>query len=86
MNLSQPAHSLSYPGHPLVSARSEGSVTLRKNLGARKFTGRVPPEKAKDSESKDAHINDDSSDESGIEDEILIRIDSPSRLSFRQAS
>ncbi|XVF85519.1 hypothetical protein PTKIN_Ptkin17bG0123900 [Pterospermum kingtungense] len=92
MNLSQPAHSLSYPrvpsypGHPLVSVRSEGSATLRKNLEARKFTRRIPPEKAKDSDTKVGHVNDESSDESGAEDEILIRIDSPSGLSFRHAS
>ncbi|XWS22922.1 hypothetical protein CRYUN_Cryun29cG0077300 [Craigia yunnanensis] len=92
MNLSQPAHSLSYPrvpsypSHPLVSVRSEGAATLRKNLEARKFTGRIPPAEVKNSNTEEGHANDDSSDESVAEDEILIRIDSPSRLSFRQAS
>ncbi|XVE85547.1 hypothetical protein DITRI_Ditri17bG0099000 [Diplodiscus trichospermus] len=91
MNLSQPTHSLSYPrvpsdpGHQLVSVRSEGSATLRKNLEARKFTRQIPPAQVKDSDTKEGNGNDDSSDESGADDEFLIRIDSPSRLSFRQA-
>ncbi|KAK6281202.1 hypothetical protein POUND7_015027 [Theobroma cacao] len=92
MNLFKPAHSLSYPrvpsypGHPLVSVRSEGAATLRKNLEARKFTGQIPPPQVKDSHTKEGHVDDDSSDESGADEEILVRIDSPSSLSFRQAS
>ncbi|GMJ13363.1 ARABIDOPSIS SALT OVERLY SENSITIVE 1, SALT OVERLY SENSITIVE 1, ARABIDOPSIS NA+/H+ ANTIPORTER 7 [Hibiscus trionum] len=74
---------LSFPGHPLASVRSEGSVTLRKNLEeGRKITRRVPPAQAKKTDSKEGHGNDDLSDE----DEILVRIDSPSGLSFNQAS
>ncbi|XVE91878.1 hypothetical protein REPUB_Repub01dG0049200 [Reevesia pubescens] len=89
MNLSQPVHSLSYPrvpsypGHQLVSVKSEGAATLRKNLEARKFTGRIPPPaQVKDSDTEEGHVNDDSSDE----DEILIRIDSPSTLFFQASS
>ncbi|KAK8627629.1 hypothetical protein V6N13_135236 [Hibiscus sabdariffa] len=74
---------LSFPGHPLVSVRSEGSVTLRKNLEeGRKITRRVPPAQAKNTDSREGHVHDDVSDE----DEILVRIDSPSTLSFNQAS
>ncbi|OMO72604.1 hypothetical protein COLO4_27555 [Corchorus olitorius] len=89
MNLHRPTHSLSYPrvpsypGHPLVSVKSEGAATLRKKLEGRKFAGHISPPQQKDSNTKEGH---DSSDESGAEEEILIRIDSPSTLSFRQAS
>ncbi|XP_039033847.1 sodium/hydrogen exchanger 8-like [Hibiscus syriacus] len=84
MNLSHPEYNPSYDRHPLVSVRSEGSVTLRKNLKeGRQFTRRVPPAQVKDTDSKEGHVNDDSSDD---EDEILVRIDSPSVLSFNQAS
>ncbi|XP_022734948.1 sodium/hydrogen exchanger 8-like isoform X2 [Durio zibethinus] len=76
----------SYPGYPFFPVRSEGSATLRKNPEARKFTGRVPPAQVKDSDTKEGHVNDDSSDESVAEDEIQIKIDSPSTLSFHQAS
>lgn len=33
---------------------------------------------------KKSHAMNDSSDESGAEDELIVQIDSPSRLSFRQ--
>ncbi|KAK8529156.1 hypothetical protein V6N12_059946 [Hibiscus sabdariffa] len=84
---SMPAYNLSYDRHPLVSVRSEGSVTLRKNLKeGKQFTRRVPPGQVKDMDSKEGQVNDDSSDDSVAEDEILVRIDSPSGLSFNRAS
>lgn len=93
MNQSQPINNpsynrfLSFPGHLLVSAGSEGASTMRKNnKEAGKITRRVPSAQAKKMDTKEGHVNDDSSDESGGEDEILVRIDSPSVLSFHQAS
>lgn len=78
---SKPSHSVSYPrvpsnhGGPLVSVRSEGNTNLRKGVEDRKFGGQngAPSTSTKGC--------DDSSDE----DEVIVRIDSPSRLSFRQA-
>lgn len=89
----KPAHSLSYPRvpsvptRPMVSVKSEGSATLRK-----KFDIQENKQESNASECKELHLNesharrDDSSDDSGCEDEHIIRIDSPSRLSFRQVS
>ncbi|KAK8605306.1 hypothetical protein V6N13_102090 [Hibiscus sabdariffa] len=71
----------------LTAFLSEGSVTLRKNLKeGKQFTRRVPPGQVKDMDSKEGQVNDDSSDDSVAEDEILVRIDSPSGLSFNRAS
>lgn len=85
----KPSHSLSYPRVPSnntrrpVSVRSEGSTTFRKTLDVQ--------ESKQDNTVQDLHIQesrarDDSSDESGAEDEHVVRIDSPSRLSFRYPS
>ncbi|XP_048318425.2 sodium/hydrogen exchanger 8 isoform X2 [Ziziphus jujuba] len=88
----QSSHSLSYPnissnlGRTLVSVRSEGSSTLRKNLAARKFSATNTSAPLQDTELKEGHAADASSDESGAEDELIVRIDSPSKLSFQQAS
>ncbi|KAK1387163.1 Salt overly sensitive 1 [Heracleum sosnowskyi] len=76
------SHSLSYPrvispeGQPLVYAKSEGAATL----------GKVPTSKppVPSSSTTKTHGMDYSSDESGAEDEHIVRIDSPSTLSFRQ--
>ncbi|KAK9008434.1 hypothetical protein V6N11_075329 [Hibiscus sabdariffa] len=66
-----------------ISRWSEGSVTPRKNIEeGRKITRQVPPAQAKNTDSKEGHINDDLSDE----DEILVIIDSPIGQSFNQAS
>lgn len=86
----KPSHSLSYPRvpsahqRPMVSVKSEGSTTLRRKLDMQEESNLSRLEKS--------HLNgsqarrDDSSDDSGGEDEHIVRIDSPSRLSFRQAS
>ncbi|KAB1216544.1 Sodium/hydrogen exchanger 7 [Morella rubra] len=85
----RPSHSRSYPtvpsyqGHRLVSVKSEGSSTLRKNPGARKLTGSLAPGQLQSKTPIQSHGADDSSDDSGPEDEHIVRIDSPSRLSFR---
>ncbi|XP_020547393.1 sodium/hydrogen exchanger 7 isoform X2 [Sesamum indicum] len=86
------SQSLSYPrvpsGHApaMVSVKSEGSTTLRKKLHMHESK----PESHL-TQHEELHLNesratrDDSSDDSGCEDEHIVRIDSPSRLSFRQA-
>ncbi|XP_057477660.1 sodium/hydrogen exchanger 7 isoform X3 [Actinidia eriantha] len=87
----KPTHSLSYPrvpssrGRTLVSVRSEGSTTVRTNLDAQKHEAQNPAPELQTSSAKVSRIINDWSDESGTEDELIIRIDSPSRLSFRQA-
>ncbi|KAK9935635.1 hypothetical protein M0R45_022729 [Rubus argutus] len=86
----KPSHTVSYPNVPLrddrmlVSVRSEGAATVRKNLEVRKFAGKTSPPGHSSRDPKESHVVDgDSSDESGGEDDVIIRIDSPSRLSFR---
>ncbi|GMP92735.1 hypothetical protein CsSME_00042832 [Camellia sinensis var. sinensis] len=88
------SHSLSYPAVPsslgkvLVSVRSEGSTTVRNhNREFKKVTEQNPETPLRSSNTQRSPvIDDDSSDESGAEDELIVRIDSPSRLSFRQPS
>lgn len=84
---------MSYPNvplsdsRPLVSVRSEGSSTVRKNLQVRKIADKITPPAQSSTDPIQSHvvIDDDSSDDSGGEDDVIIRIDSPSRLSFRHA-
>ncbi|GLU10794.1 hypothetical protein SLE2022_275760 [Rubroshorea leprosula] len=83
-SLSYPRIPLS-PGRPLISVRSEGAATLRKNL-VRNLAGQDPAAPMLSREDKKGQITNDSSDESGDENEHVIRIDSPSTLSFCQAS
>ncbi|KAF8398855.1 hypothetical protein HHK36_014719 [Tetracentron sinense] len=90
-----PLHSLSYPrvpsrgtyARPLVSARSEEAATTSKNVEAKEFAGQNPKPPL-GSRTKVSRILDNSSDdESGDDDDdLIVRIDSPSGLSFRQAS
>lgn len=87
-----PSHSQSFPrvlSNPtqgLVSVRSEGSSTMRKKFEVqqRRRSDLLP--QLEDLDQKKSPERADSSDESGGEDEHIVRIDSPSRLSFRQAS
>ncbi|XP_010527835.1 PREDICTED: sodium/hydrogen exchanger 7 isoform X2 [Tarenaya hassleriana] len=92
----KPQHNLSYqkapsyPGQGLVSAKSEGSITTRKQLETQKFERRFHQEMSAESSTKQGQHGgrvddeDESSEESGAEDEgIIVRIDSPSRLVFR---
>ncbi|OVA16560.1 Cyclic nucleotide-binding domain [Macleaya cordata] len=85
-------HSLSYPRVPsrrqvrrLVSVQSEGSATVRKNFTAKEFTRPDVNLPLPIRNTIESRVGDDSSDESGNDDELIVRIDSPSRLSFRQA-
>lgn len=75
----------SLQGRPVVSVRSEGSTTLSKNLQVRRFSQYVLAPPPKRTDANESHALDDSSDESGDEDNHVIRIDSPSRLSFHLA-
>ncbi|KAK4851483.1 hypothetical protein QYF36_015608 [Acer negundo] len=79
---SSEAQPASHHGYPLTSVRSEGDATVRKKLEA----GQIPSSSLQNADTNERHAIDDSSDDSGGEDEIIVRIDSPSRLSFRQAS
>lgn len=74
----------SYKGVRLPSAKSEGAATMKKRLDVRKLplsTVRPPQEKPVHDERS---LREDSSEESGGEDDIIVRIDSPSVLSFHQ--
>nr|UTD53590.1 Na+/H+ exchanger 7 [Casuarina glauca] len=88
-SLIKQAHSLSYPtvplhpGRRLVSVKSEGAANVRRNLGMRKLTGNLTPGEGQSKDLRESHVVEGSSDESGAEDEHIVRIDSPSRLSFR---
>ncbi|CAM8980454.1 unnamed protein product [Rhodiola kirilowii] len=89
-------HSVSYPRMPmnkfppLVSVKSEGAASYQKNQANRMF---ITPQnqtgallKASNMPVQSSHVVDDgSSDESGAEDEVIVRIDSPSTLSFPQS-
>ncbi|KAK2635611.1 hypothetical protein Ddye_030403 [Dipteronia dyeriana] len=76
----------SHHGYPLTSVRSGGDATVRKKPEASKSAGQIPSSSLQNAYTNERHAIDVSSDESGGEDEIIVRIDSPSRLSFRQAS
>ncbi|XP_050231832.1 sodium/hydrogen exchanger 8-like [Mercurialis annua] len=69
-------------GRPLLSVKSEGNATLKKNIQVRNVTWKVPTPPKPSTATNDGH----SSDESGAEDEVIIRIDSPSCLSFQHTS
>lgn len=59
---------------------------MRKNLEVRKTTGNITPTLLQIKYPRESRVVDGPSDESEVEDEIIVRIDSPSRLSFRQSS
>ncbi|XP_022146361.1 sodium/hydrogen exchanger 8-like isoform X2 [Momordica charantia] len=74
----------SYKGVPLPSVKSEGSATMKKRLDARKLPINPvgPPQENRVPNA--SNTRDDSSEESGAEDDVIVRIDSPSVLSFHQ--
>ncbi|KAL6543894.1 Son of sevenless 1 [Orobanche gracilis] len=89
----RPTHSVSYPSvptfhaRPMYSVKSEGPAMLGTKLDTQENN-----KKQSSSQYEKWHLNrshearDDSSDESGCEDEHIVRIDSPSKLFFRQNS
>ncbi|RHN42304.1 putative potassium channel, voltage-dependent, ERG, cation/H+ exchanger [Medicago truncatula] len=85
-----PPQSLSYPtfeprqSRPLGAVKSEGAAPSKKNIGVKGFMQDVTnlPSQSTD---RRVHREDDSSDDSAIEEDIIVRIDSPSTLSFPQS-
>ncbi|KAM0964342.1 hypothetical protein ACFX2C_020402 [Malus domestica] len=75
------SHNVSYPsvpshhGRPLVSVRSEGATTVRKNLEVRKFTGQTNPPGQQSTNPNKIHEVDNSSDGSGGDDDLIVRVD-----------
>ncbi|KAF8021108.1 hypothetical protein BT93_G1514 [Corymbia citriodora subsp. variegata] len=93
LRASQPktsSHSQSYPrvplnrDRPLISVKSKGAATTVKSLEVRKFTRPAPPPQLQRTDT--VTRADDSSDDDSATEEVIVRIDSPSRLSFRHAS
>lgn len=90
-NHARPPLSLSYPtigshhSRSLVSVKSEGAATAMKDNEVRGFTRNVanPPLQ---STNQWGHHEDDSSDDSAVEEDIIVKIDSPSGLSFHPSS
>ncbi|XP_061367084.1 sodium/hydrogen exchanger 8 [Gastrolobium bilobum] len=89
-NHPRPSHSLSHPnmgsyqGRPLVSVKSDGAATAKDHEVKKEFTPNVTNPPSQSTEGREHH-RDDSSDDSAVEEDIIVRIDSPSRLSFRQS-
>ncbi|XP_042501434.1 sodium/hydrogen exchanger 8-like [Macadamia integrifolia] len=85
------SHGESYPrirstgvlGRRLVSARSEGAATVNNGFKTKELTGPNPSTLIPNRKTKKIYQVDDSSDESGSDDGFIVRIDSPSTLSFR---
>ncbi|KAK7260474.1 hypothetical protein RIF29_26548 [Crotalaria pallida] len=85
--------SLSYPpilshhGRPLVSVKSEGALAAMNGNEVSEFTRNVTnPPLQSTKHHREHHDEDDSSDDSAVEEDIIVRIDSPSRLSFHPSS
>jgi hypothetical protein len=81
----QTPQSLSYPtfvphqGRPLGSVKSEGAATSKKDIGVKGFMENVTNLPSQSTDRRVHHENDSSDDE----EDIIVRIDSPSTLSFR---
>nr|BAX01505.1 salt overly sensitive [Bassia scoparia] len=90
-NLGNQKHSVSYPKvpsraadtRPLLSVKSEGSTAVRKKHEEDVIRQELLP--PAHSSRHPSRAQEESSDESDAEEEVVVRIDSPSRLSFRQA-
>uniref|UniRef100_A0A1J3FAF8 Sodium/hydrogen exchanger 7 n=1 Tax=Noccaea caerulescens TaxID=107243 RepID=A0A1J3FAF8_NOCCA len=68
----------------LVSAKSEGSIATKKQLETRKFVSQLPAQIAPAESSTRRKTMIESSDDDEDEDEgIVVRVDSPSKLVFR---
>lgn len=74
----------SFHSHQQVRVPSKVATYPRKSLEARKLNGPAPP--LQSTGINETCIIDNISDESDAEDEFVVRIDSPSRLSFHHAS
>ncbi|XP_057417539.1 sodium/hydrogen exchanger 7-like isoform X2 [Lotus japonicus] len=82
-----PPQSLSYPNmasyqdRPLTSVKSEGAATDKKGHQVTRFNQDVTNPPPQSTERREHH-RDDSSDDSAVEEDIIVRVDSPSTLSF----
>ncbi|QCD83706.1 solute carrier family 9 [Vigna unguiculata] len=79
-----PPHSLSYPimepHRPLVSVKSEGAATAKK---VHEVTRQVPNPPSQSSERRKQHHGHGENSSDDEEEDVIVRIDSPSTLSFR---
>lgn len=89
--MGNPSHFRSYPEVPftdqepkrtLTSVKSEGSTTVRKRYEEEVAKQELlPPSHSR----RPSRVREDSSSDSGGEDDVIVRIDSPSNLSFPRA-
>lgn len=71
----------------MTSAGSgEDAMVRKKVVRPTQSAGQIGPSSSRLVETSERHGMENSSDESGGEDEIIVKIDSPSTLSFRHAS
>nr|AVA17733.1 SOS1-like protein 1 [Populus grandidentata] len=83
------SHSLSVlktASYQQVRVPSEEATYARKSLEVRKLIGKTHAPPVQSTGTNETCIIDNYSDESDAEDEFVVRIDSPSRLSFHHAS
>nr|AVA17729.1 SOS1-like protein 1 [Populus balsamifera] len=83
------SHSLSVlrtASYQQVRVPSEEATYARKSLEVRKLIGKIHAPPLQSTGTNETCIIDNYSDESDAEDELVVRIDSPSRLSFHHAS
>ncbi|XP_061986019.1 sodium/hydrogen exchanger 8-like isoform X1 [Populus nigra] len=83
------SHSLSVlrtASYQQVRVPSEEATYARKSLEVRKLIGKTHAPPLQSTGTNETCIVDNYSDESDAEDELVVRIDSPSRLSFHHAS
>nr|AFF57539.1 salt overly sensitive 1 [Cochlearia hollandica] len=89
MNNNMPQDNLSYKKLPsdatqgMVSARSEGSMATTKQIQTRKFVSQLPPQVSIAESSRSRKTDVESSDEEDEDEGIIVRIDSPSTIVFR---
>ncbi|KAI5573576.1 hypothetical protein BDE02_10G088800 [Populus trichocarpa] len=76
----------SFRNRQQVPVPSEGAASARMSLEVRNLIGKTPAPQLHSAGTNETHTMDNYSDESDAEDEIVVRIDSPSRLSFHQES
>ncbi|KAJ6401749.1 hypothetical protein OIU84_013920 [Salix udensis] len=76
----------SFHSHQQVRVPSKVATYPGKSLEARKLIGKTPAPPLQSTGINETCIIDNISDESDAEDEFVVRIDSPSRLSFHHAS
>nr|AVA17714.1 SOS1-like protein 1B [Populus nigra] len=76
----------SFRNRQQVPVPSEGATSARMTLEVRNLIGKTPAPQLHSAGTNETHTMDNYSDESDAEDEIVVRIDSPSRLSFHQES